>query len=124
MHLVELSCQFRYESAHRLPMVPDGHKCGRMHGHSYGLTVVVRGPVGLDGFVVDFADVKNAVNPVVKELDHHTLNDIPGLENPTVENQLVWLWERFRKDVPYLYELRLQETATSSAAYRGEVPDA
>lgn len=118
MHMVELSCEFRYEAAHRLPLVPEGHQCGRMHGHSYKLTVTVRGPVGLDGFVVDFADVKQEVKPVVAELDHRVLNDIAGLDNPTVENQLIWFWDRFA-DVPYLHELRLHETATSSAAYRG-----
>ena len=119
MHIVELSCDFRYEAAHWLPLVPDGHQCGRMHGHSYKLTVVVRGPVGLDGFVVDFADVKSVTNPVVKGLDHQCLNEIDGLDNPSVENQLVWLWERLSK-VPYLHELRLQETANNGAAYRGE----
>lgn len=119
MHMVELSCEFRYEAAHRLPLVPEGHQCGRMHGHSYKLTVTVRGPVGLDGFVIDFADVKQEVKPVVAELDHRVLNDIAGLDNPTVENQLIWFWDRFA-GVPYLHELRLNETATSSAAYRGK----
>jgi 6-pyruvoyltetrahydropterin/6-carboxytetrahydropterin synthase len=119
MHIVDLVCEFTYESAHRLPMVGEGHKCGRMHGHSYHLAVVVSGPVGLDGFVVDFADVKRAVEPLIDRLDHHTLNDVEGLENPTVENQLVWLWERVEGNLPGLAELRLRETAKNSALYRG-----
>jgi 6-pyruvoyltetrahydropterin/6-carboxytetrahydropterin synthase len=116
--IVELSCDFTYEAAHRLPHVPAGHKCGRMHGHSYHLTVTVRGPVGGNGFVYDFADIKTAVKPVIDELDHHTLNDIPNLQNPTVENQLVWLWHRIC--VNGLHELTLRETPTNSATYRGE----
>jgi 6-pyruvoyltetrahydropterin/6-carboxytetrahydropterin synthase len=115
--MINLSREFTYEAAHYLPMVPEGHKCGRMHGHSYHLTVTVRGPIQADGFVMDFAEIKSAVAPVIERLDHHTLNDI--LENPTVEWQLVWLWEQLR-DLPWLYELTLGETDTSSATYRGE----
>ena len=118
MHIVELAIDFRYEAAHWLPLVPEGHQCGRMHGHSYKLTVSLRGPVKSDGFVVDFADVKNIVNPIVNKLDHQTLNDIEGLENPTVENQLIWLWDSC-SEVPFLHELRLKETDSNSAFYRG-----
>lgn len=113
--VVELSCEFRYEAAHWLPNVPEGHKCGRMHGHSYRLTVTVHGPIGDDGFVVDFADIKDVVGPVIKALDHYCLNEI--IDNPTVENQLVWLWDCL--ELPGLFELKLRETATNSATYRG-----
>jgi len=118
MATVEIACEFDYEAAHWLPLVPEGHQCGRMHGHSYHLTVTIRGPVGLDGFVIDFADVKAAVLPLVKQLDHQTLNEIDGLDNPTVENQLVWFWDRL--PIPGLFELHLRETRTNSATYRGE----
>lgn len=93
-----------------------------MHGHSYHLTVTVAGPVADDGFVVDFADIKNKVAALVKQLDHHCLNDIPGLSNPTVELQLVWMWERLSDALPVrLVELRLRETSNNSATYRGTV---
>lgn len=118
--IVELECEFRYEAAHRLPLVRPGHQCGRMHGHSYHLTVVTSGPVADDGFVADFADIKDIVGALVKQLDHHTLNDIAGLDNPTVEIQLVWLWERLAHALPArLIELRLRETANNTATYRG-----
>lgn len=117
--MIDIRCgEFTYEAAHYLPNVPIGHKCGRMHGHSYRLIVTVRGPINPDtGWVIDFADVKAAVAPLVAKLDHQTLNDIEGLRNPTVENQLVWLWGRI--DLPGLYELTLHETATNSATYGG-----
>lgn len=118
MHIVRLACKFKYESAHFLPNVPPGHKCGVLHGHSYVLTVYVEGPVGNDGFVVDFAEVKSAVAPILAELDHHPLNEVQGLDNPTVENQLVWWWDRL-DGLPWLRELHLQETETSSASYCG-----
>lgn len=116
--MIDLECEFRYESAHWLTKVPSDHQCSRLHGHSYHLTVVVRGPVRDDGFVCDFADIKNVVNPIIKLLDHHTLNDIDGLGNPTVENQLLWLWKHIH--LPGLSELRLRETSNNSAVYRGE----
>ena len=75
-------------------------------------------PVLHGGFVMDFADVKVAVKPIIERLDHHCLNDI--IDNPTVENQLVFLWEQL-KLLPGLYELILRETSTNSARYRGIV---
>lgn len=118
--VVQLSCEFRYEAAHRLPYVPDAHQCGRMHGHSYHLTVDIAGPVQHDGFVMDFAQVKSVVAPLIKQLDHHTLNDIEGLDNPTVEVQLVWFWEKLSDALTGLSALHLRETANHSATYRGE----
>lgn len=119
--IVQIECQFHYEAAHHLPLVPTGHQCGRMHGHSYHLTVVVDGPVDDTGFVADFADIKDIAGVLVKQLDHHCLNDIIGLENPTVENQLVWFWQGLKLVLPArLVELRLQETNNNSATYRGQ----
>jgi 6-pyruvoyltetrahydropterin/6-carboxytetrahydropterin synthase len=115
---MQISCDFHYDSAHRLPHVPPGHKCGRLHGHTYQLTVTLNGPVKVDGFVADFADIKHVVQPVIDLLDHHYLNDIEGLENPTVEVQLPWIWGRICLDG--LHELRLQEGLANAATYRGE----
>jgi 6-pyruvoyltetrahydropterin/6-carboxytetrahydropterin synthase len=116
--VVDLLCEFRYEAAHQLTGVPADHQCARLHGHSYHLTAVISGSVDPEtGFVADFAVIKNAIRPIVDELDHRTLNEI--IENPTVENQLVWLWERIA-DHADISELRLRETATNSATYRGE----
>ena len=114
---MKISCDFHYDSAHRLPNVPPGHKCGRMHGHTYQLTVTLSGDVRDDGFVADFADVKAALAPVITQLDHYLLNDVPGLENPTVEIQLEWIWQRI--PLPNLHELTLQEGLSNAATYTG-----
>lgn len=114
---MKISCEFHYDAAHRLSLLPETHKCSRLHGHTYRLIVAIEGPVGVNGFVTDFADVKAAVNPLIKTLDHYYLNEISGLENPTVEVQLEWLWERI--NLPGLVELTLFEGLTNSATYRG-----
>lgn len=117
---VELDCEFRYEAAHYLTGVPADHQCARLHGHSYQLTVTVAGPIADNGFVVDFADIKDIVTALIKQLDHYCLNEVAGLENPTVEHQLVWLWNRLVNALPAeLVQLRLRETANNSATYRG-----
>lgn len=114
---MRISCEFHYDSAHRLPHVPEGHKCARLHGHTYVLTVTVDGPVRDDGFVCDFADIKQAIEPLLHQLDHRYLNDISGLNNPTVEIQLEWLWQR--TDLPNLAELTLREGLSNAATYTG-----
>jgi 6-pyruvoyltetrahydropterin/6-carboxytetrahydropterin synthase len=114
---MRITTEFHYDAAHRLPLLPDTHKCSRLHGHTYRLLITVEGPVGVDGFVIDFADVKAIADPLITQLDHHYLNDIPGLDNPTVEVQLEWLWERI--PLPGLTELTLFEGLTNSATYHG-----
>lgn len=116
---MELFREFTFEAAHRLPAVPDGHKCGRLHGHSYRLEVHVEGDVDLDtGMVMDFAEIKAAVAPVLDRLDHHYLNEVEGLENPTSENVARWVWCRLATALP-LSCVVVRETCTSGVAYRG-----
>ena len=111
---------FQIEAAHRLPHVPAGHKCARLHGHSFRVEVHVGGEPGMDtGWVMDFADVKAAFAPVFERLDHHYLNEIAGLENPTSENLARWIWERLKPALPQLSEVVVHETCTSGCRYRG-----
>ena len=111
---------FTIEAAHRLPNVPDGHKCARLHGHSFRIELHVSGePDPRLGWVMDFADLKAAFQPVYDRLDHHYLNDIAGLENPTSERLAIWLWEQVKPRVPLLSEVVVHETCTSGCRYRG-----
>ncbi|MET3962810.1 6-pyruvoyltetrahydropterin/6-carboxytetrahydropterin synthase [Marmoricola sp. OAE513] len=120
-HTAEIYREFTFESAHRLPNVPEGHKCARLHGHSYRVEVHVRGPVGDDtGWVVDFGDLKAAFKPLEDELDHHYLNDIEGLENPTSEVLAKWIWDRLALSLPRLNAVQVRETCTSGCIYRGD----
>ena len=119
---VELVKEFGFESAHRLPMVPADHKCFRMHGHSYRVEVCVAGEVDPKlGWLVDFGEIAERVEPVLKqELDHHVLNDVAGLENPTSEVLAHWLWKRLGPLVPRLAAITVHETCTARCTYRGE----
>ena len=118
---MEIYKEFTFESAHRLPNVEEGHKCGRLHGHSFKTTIFVSGPVGDDtGWVIDYADLKKVFNPIWEELDHRYLNDIPGLENPTSEVLAKWIWKRLKPDLPELSKILVNETCTSGCLYQGE----
>ena len=119
---VELSKRFRFEAAHRLPKVPAEHKCHRLHGHSFEIEVTVAGEVDPElGWLIDFADLHEAVEPILmKELDHRTLNDVPGLENPTSEILCGWLWRRIAPRLPGLATVTVFETCTARCTYRGD----
>jgi len=113
--------EFRFESAHRLPHVPARHKCGHLHGHSYRCIVHVSGtPSTSSGWIMDFAEIDEAVAPVRAVLDHHYLNEIPGLENPTSEVLVRWIWQKLAPVLPGLSEVVVRETCTSGCVYRGE----
>lgn len=121
MHIVELVKEFTFEAAHRLPNLPESHKCFNLHGHSYRVEVRVRGPVDPRvGWYVDFATIKTAWKPLFTLLDHKYLNEVRGLENPTAEMIAVWVFERVKIDLPGLVEVVVHETPTSRAVYRGE----
>ena len=117
---VELVKEFRFEAAHYLPNVPEGHKCRRMHGHSFRGEVAVRGEVDpATGWLIDFADLQKLVRPIVERLDHYTLNEIAGLENPTSEVLAGWIWNELKPKLPILERITIEETCTSRCHYYG-----
>jgi 6-pyruvoyltetrahydropterin/6-carboxytetrahydropterin synthase len=117
---MEIFRVFNIEAAHRLPNVPADHKCGRLHGHSFRIEVHVAGDVDPDsGWVQDFADIRVAFQPVNDRLDHHYLNDVPGLENPTSENLAIWIWNELLSDLPMLSKIVVQETCNCGCSYEG-----
>jgi 6-pyruvoyltetrahydropterin/6-carboxytetrahydropterin synthase len=116
---MEVFREFGFEAAHRLPYVPEGHKCARLHGHSFRVEVRVRGQVHpASGMVVDFAEIKAAFDPLHEVLDHHYLNEVDGLDNPTSENLARWIWDRLARSLP-LAAVVVHETCTSGVRYLG-----
>jgi 6-pyruvoyltetrahydropterin/6-carboxytetrahydropterin synthase len=117
---MEIFKVFQIEAAHRLPNVPADHKCARLHGHSFRIAVHVTGDVDPDlGWVQDFADISAAFAPVREQLDHHYLNEVPGLENPTSENIARWIWTKLTETLPMLSRIVVNETCTSGCSYEG-----
>jgi 6-pyruvoyltetrahydropterin/6-carboxytetrahydropterin synthase len=122
--MVELVKDFRFEAAHYLPNLPDGHKCRRMHGHSFRGEVAVRGEIDPHtGWLIDFADLKRDVDPLVAQLDHYLLNEIEGLENPTSEVLAMWFWQRLAPKMPRLHRITIEETCTTRCHYFGPQGD-
>ena len=119
----EIWKDFSFEAAHQLRNVEPGHKCGRLHGHSFLVRIYVAGDLDPQkGWVVDFADIKKAFKPILQEsLDHHFLNEIRGLEeSPTSENVAIWIWDQLKPRLPLLSGVEVRETCTSGCTYRGE----
>jgi 6-pyruvoyltetrahydropterin/6-carboxytetrahydropterin synthase len=118
---MEVFKTFTIEAAHSLPNVPQDHKCARLHGHSFRVDVHVAGSIDEHaGWVIDFADIKQAFQPLYEQLDHHHLNEIEGLKNPTSENLARWIWARLAITLPGLRQILVHETCTSGCIYRGE----
>lgn len=118
---MEIFKEFQIEAAHRLPNLPATHKCSRLHGHSFRIAVYVQGELGEHtGWVMDFADIKAAFKPLFDQLDHHYLNDIEGLENPTSENLARWVWQKLESELPGLSRIVVRETCTAGCEYRGD----
>ena len=117
--MVRLRKSFHFEAAHDLPTFPEGHKCRRLHGHSFRFDVVVEGEVDpAKGYLIDYGDIKAAAQPLVQRLDHYYLNEIEGLENPTSENIARWIWQRLRPALPLLHSVIVYETCTTECEYR------
>ena len=122
--IAEIRWEFNFEAAHRLPNVPNDHKCSRLHGHSYTARVYVSGPIDdRAGWIIDFANIKDACKPVIARLDHYYLNEIPGLENPTSERLAVWIWRELESSLPLMSAIEVSETCTSGCVYRGPQPN-
>jgi 6-pyruvoyltetrahydropterin/6-carboxytetrahydropterin synthase len=118
---MEIFKVFKFDAAHQLPEVPIGHPCAKMHGHSFRVEVHVRGTADAKtGWVMDFADIKAAFDPLLQQLDHKNLNTIDGLENPTSENLCRWIWGRLKPVLPSLSKIVVQESPDSGCVYRGE----
>ena len=111
---------FTFDSAHSLPNVPEGHKCKNVHGHTYQLSVFIENEIDDHlGWIMDFGDLKKIIQPLIDKIDHKYLNDISGLENPTCEIFVKWIWDKLLVDLPMLKKLELSETPTSGAIYEG-----
>jgi len=118
--MMQVFKEFRIEAAHLLPNLPEGHKCRKLHGHSFRIAVFVEGDVDPElGWVMDFADITKAFQPIFDLLDHSYLNEIDGLENPSSENLARWIWDRLHPVLSGLSAVEVKETCTAGCKYNG-----
>lgn len=117
---MEIYKEFIFEAAHQLPNVIEGHKCARLHGHSFKATIYLSGDVDPEsGWIMDYGEMKEVFQPLYDRLDHHYLNDIDGLENPTSEVLARWIWDQLKPELPLLSKVVINETCTSGCIYEG-----
>lgn len=120
MITTEIWFEASFNAGHWLPKVDGWHKCKRPHGHTYRVKIIARGPVGDDGFVVDYDVLRKAWLPIFDDVDHRSLNDVPGLDNPTSEIIAKWIGDRMRIDVPIVCEVHVRETEHAGSIVRWE----
>ncbi|MGP8231171.1 MAG: 6-carboxytetrahydropterin synthase QueD [Methylovirgula sp.] len=117
---MKITQAFTFEAAHFLPKVALTHRCRNLHGHSYRVELTLEGPIDPEtGFVIDFFDIEKTFAPLHAQLDHHCLNEIAGLENPTAENIAVWIYEKIKPALPQLAAITVFETHDCYAEYEG-----
>lgn len=110
-----------FDAAHFLCNVPAGHKCARLHGHTYAVEVVCDGEPDDRGFVMDYAELAAAWRPIHGALDHRLLNEVPGLGNPTTEALAPWILERFVRALRcHVVSVRVYESSTTWCEARNE----
>jgi len=116
-----LTKEFRFEAAHTLPSLPEDHKCRKMHGHSFKIEIHIEGEVDPKiGWIYDHKEISAAMNPLIDMLDHSYLNDIEGLESPTIEIMAAWFWKKLDPQLKGLKEIKIYETPTASCSFFGE----
>lgn len=122
---VRLCKEFRFEAAHYLPMMPEGHKCRRLHGHSFKVEVHVVGNADeKTGILIDYGDIKQLVKPLINQLDHYLINEVGDrlnealLQNPTSENMAKWFYEKLKEKLDGLDCIVVHETCTARCEYR------
>ncbi|MBN2704079.1 MAG: 6-carboxytetrahydropterin synthase QueD [Pontiellaceae bacterium] len=113
--------EFKFDSAHWLPNVPPGHKCAKMHGHTYTIEVHLEDELNPTlGWVMDYNDLRKVVDPLIEQLDHKILNEIEGLENPTAELIALWFWKKIKPVLPQLCQVVVKENPINVCIYSGE----
>ena len=123
--MTELFYEFNFDAAHQFMHKPVGHKYRALHGHSFRVEVAVRGePQAETGFIVDFETLEKACAELRESLDHNFLNEIPGLETPSLENISRWIWQRLQVQVPGLHRVTVRrDSLGQGCAYYGDGTD-
>jgi 6-pyruvoyltetrahydropterin/6-carboxytetrahydropterin synthase len=116
--IFELKQHFQIESARYLPNLPVTHPCGSMHGHSFKIVLTLRGALDPKlGWLIDYNEITDVMNPLLKQLDHKVLNKVPGLENPTTELLCKWIYDNAVPLLPAIKSVTVMETSSTECTY-------
>lgn len=114
----ELKHHFSIESARFLPQLPKSHPCSQIHGHSFKIILTLKGELDPKlGWLIDYNDIKKSMSPILMQIDHKVLNDVPGLENPTSELLAKWIFEKASLQLPLLTQVQVLETPETECSY-------
>lgn len=111
--LCRIGKQYHFSSAHRLPKVSEHHPCYQLHGHNYVAEIEIRGEISpRTGFCnsIDFFEVDSHMKSIIETLDHHYLNEIEGLDNPTAENIATWILDKLNNKLAMYFSVTVWET--------------
>lgn len=127
--MYKISKEFHFSASHTLLGLPDGHPCGRLHGHNY-VIIVELSDLELDevGFVEDYGELKDVKEFIDKQWDHRNLNDLSPFTaakinsewNPSAENMARILFNKFKPMHPKLTGIGVKETPKTIAWFHGE----
>ena len=114
----ELKQHFQIESARFLPHLSKDHPCSRLHGHSFKIILTLQGPLDAKiGWVMDYNDITRIMKPLLDQIDHRTLNEVPGLDNPTSEHLARWIYDQALSSLPLLKQVAILETPMTECRY-------
>lgn len=117
---VELKQHFQVESARFLPQLDKNHPCAHMHGHSFKIILSFVGDVNPQiGWLIDYHQISQIMSPILKQIDHRVLNEVPGLENPTSENLAKWIYDQVKSRISFLISVNVSETPFTECIYSG-----
>ncbi len=119
--MITLAKEFRFDAAHFLPTAEKGHPNARVHGHSFTAVATLEGkPDPTHGWLRDFAEVDAAITEIRERLDHHMLNEIKGLEQPTLERLARFIFDALKHPLPELVAVTVRRDSLGEACtYRG-----
>ena len=113
--------KYFFDAAHFMPNFEKTHKYSKVHGHSYEMIIKISGnPDKKNNWIINYDEIDNIIIPIVNQLDHRTLNEISGLENPTAENIAKWFWKKIKKKIINLTSIEIYRPRIGGCIYEGE----
>ena len=113
--------KYFFDAAHFMTSFRKNHKYSKIHGHSYEVIIKISGEIDEScSLIINYDDIDKVVNPLIKKLDHKTLNEVSGLNNPTSENLAKWFWKRIKKKISNLYSVEINRPRIGGCIYTGE----